>query len=188
MAIIDFTVHPSENLLKLREAVLYVAQRSKDDPRFGAIKLNKILYYADFEAYRQLGSSITNATYQHLAEGPAPKEFLRAKEELQELRAISEETHLYFNHVQKRLVPLRKADLSAFGPEEIRILDEVIEGLEHMNGSDVSAMSHAEWGWRLTNIGEVIPYATAWLSPEPLTQEQIATGIKLWSERNLLTA
>ena len=71
-----------DNLEKIKEAILYVSKLSKGDPRFGAIKLNKILYYADFRAYRELGNSISNATYQHLNEGPAPRELLPAIEEL----------------------------------------------------------------------------------------------------------
>ena len=49
---------------KFCELVLYIAKRSEDDPRFCAVKLNKIMYYSDFGAYRRLGQSITGANYQ----------------------------------------------------------------------------------------------------------------------------
>ncbi len=57
---------------KFRELFLYIAESCAEDPRFGAVKLNKILYYADFEAYRRLGEPITGDTYRKLSEGPAP--------------------------------------------------------------------------------------------------------------------
>ena len=41
---------------KFRELILYVARRSEDDKYFGAVKLNKILYFSDFNAYRELGN------------------------------------------------------------------------------------------------------------------------------------
>ena len=65
---------------KFRELVLYIAEQSEGDPRFGAVKLNKILYYSDFEAFRVLGESITGATYRKLSEGPAPLQMLETKE------------------------------------------------------------------------------------------------------------
>ena len=58
---------------KLEQTILYIARVSQDDPHFGIAKLTAILFYADFEAYRRLGHSITGATYKHFDRGPAPK-------------------------------------------------------------------------------------------------------------------
>ena len=58
---------------KFRELIVYICKKSEGDPTFGAVKLNKILYYADFAAYRILGKPITGAQYQKLREGPAPQ-------------------------------------------------------------------------------------------------------------------
>ena len=52
------------NNAKLCELIIYIAEHSKDDTSFGAVKLNKLLYYSDFSAYRQLRNSITDAEYQ----------------------------------------------------------------------------------------------------------------------------
>lgn len=65
------------NKEKFRELILYVANMSRNDPDFGAVKLNKILYYADFRAYRELGRPISGAAYRKLSEGPAPRQLLR---------------------------------------------------------------------------------------------------------------
>jgi hypothetical protein len=142
------------------------------------------LYYADFKAFRDLGSSITGATYQNLQEGPAPKEFLAAKEELIDEQAIRYEERRYFTRTQKRMVGCREPQISLFAPGEIEILMEVIGTFKGFNATDISALSHLEWGWKLTETGQEIPYRTAWLSPDPLTQEQIGLGIKLWKELN----
>jgi hypothetical protein len=168
---------------RLQEAILYIAERSKDDPRFGAVKLNKILYYADFEAFRRFGTPITGATYQHLAQGPAPKELLIAKRALESRKELVEESRSYLNREQKRIVPQRHANVELFHPEELMILDQVIGDLWLANGSQVGALSHEEWGWKFTELGETIPYESAWLSPEPLSQEQIERGQELWQER-----
>ncbi|MBM4416381.1 MAG: DUF4065 domain-containing protein [Chloroflexi bacterium] len=59
---------------RFKEVLLYIAQSSENDPRFGATKLNKILYFSDFKAFATLGDFITGATYQRLDRGPAPHE------------------------------------------------------------------------------------------------------------------
>jgi hypothetical protein len=35
---------------KMKELILYLASKSEDDPRFSSTKLNKLLFYCDFEA------------------------------------------------------------------------------------------------------------------------------------------
>jgi hypothetical protein len=44
---------------KLQELILYVAKMSEGDPAFGAIKLNKLLFYSDFRAFLDARKSIT---------------------------------------------------------------------------------------------------------------------------------
>jgi len=165
---------------KFKEAILYVCQRSEADPRFGSVKLNKILFYADFWAYLELGHPITDATYQHLAEGPAPREMLSCRAALESEGALRTEDRRYHNRVQKRPVTLRGADTSHFDEQELRILNEAVDALWQMDASDVSAKSQEEWGWRVTREGEDIPYSLAWLSPDPLSQEQIKAAQLVW--------
>src|SRR5271157_2942127 len=57
---------------KLAELILYISQRCALDPKFGATKLNKILYFSDFIAYADLGYGITGVEYSHRELGPAP--------------------------------------------------------------------------------------------------------------------
>ncbi|MDQ3524454.1 MAG: Panacea domain-containing protein, partial [Chloroflexota bacterium] len=60
--------------------MLYVAQRSKDDPFFGATKLNKIVYHVDFGAYRRWLRPITGHAYFRLKEGPAPQALVKVRD------------------------------------------------------------------------------------------------------------
>ena len=41
----------------LGELILYIAERCAEDPIFGAVKLNKLLWRADFLAYARDGSA-----------------------------------------------------------------------------------------------------------------------------------
>ena len=66
---------PEFDSRKFRDLALYLAHRSKDDPNFGMVKLQLMMYYCDFIAYHRTGKSITGATYVKRPFGPAPKEF-----------------------------------------------------------------------------------------------------------------
>lgn len=173
--------------LRFKELMLYVSERMFDDPSFGAVKLNKVLYFSDFIAYSSLGHPITGATYQKLKNGPAPRQLLPAQRELEEEDAAELVESAYFGgYTQKRLIPQRKADLSSFSAEEISLVDEVIEDLRGHSASEVSELSHRAVGWQIAEIGEDIPYETALLSDDPLTMEDVERAKELASEHGWL--
>jgi len=62
---------------KLAELIVFFAEESKDDIQFGSVKLNKLLFLADFWAYGHLGQSITGATYVRQDHGPTPSRTCR---------------------------------------------------------------------------------------------------------------
>ena len=182
MPIVDISLAEPYGLEKIKQLILYIAQEGQNDPALGAIKLNKILYFADVRAYLQLRKPITNATYQHLPEGPAPKQLLPARNELLANNQLALETTWYFNRRQQRIVAKTPPDLTIFTEAELRILREVMEYLADYNGKEAAELSHGEWGWKLTNDYEAIPHRMAWLSSEPLTEEQTEYGKRLWAE------
>lgn len=167
---------------KFRELILYIAEKSEEDPRFGAVKLNKILYYSDFNAYRRLGAPITFATYQKLNEGPAPKELLPQRHILISEGEVELEYRPYFDNVQQRVKALRKPNYDEFSAEERAIVDEVIEFMWFMSGREASEYSHRELGWKIAELGDEIPYETAWLSSESVPQEAEEYGRQLARE------
>jgi hypothetical protein len=158
----DFTEEKFKNL------ILYIAKKSEDDPRFGSVKLNKILYYSDFDAYRRLGESITGATYQRINEGPAPRELVPVRKRMTG-ESIEIRTTPVGSYAQHRIVALVTPDESLFTEAELRIVDQTIQAMWPMNGAQVTALSHTEPGWiQAENLGD-IEYETAWMqSDEPV--------------------
>jgi hypothetical protein len=172
------------NFDKLKQLILLVAKEGADDPRLGATKLNKILYFADARAYLELGRPITGMTYQHLPEGPAPRALVPARRELLDENAIELESVRYLTQVQQRIRVKVEPNLEVFSEAELRIVREVIHELWLRNAKEVSDLSHDEWGWKLTHDGEDIPWELAWLSSNDVTPEQIEFGQRLWPELN----
>jgi hypothetical protein len=58
---------------KIRELILLIAEWCQADPKFGAIKLNKLLFHADFSAFLTHGDPITGQEYFKLPQGPTPR-------------------------------------------------------------------------------------------------------------------
>jgi hypothetical protein len=68
---VTYKVDLSGGQRRLKEAILYVAQRGQQMAFFGRIKLNKILWRADFKSFYERRQPVTGRTYQKLEFGPA---------------------------------------------------------------------------------------------------------------------
>jgi hypothetical protein len=179
-------MEPRFDAKKFKELILYIAEACQDEPLFGAVKLNKVLFFSDFLAYGKLGKSITGARYQRLELGPAPRQLLPTQKALEnEGAAVLFELKKY-TQTQKRLRPLRSADLALFSAQEIKLVDEVIEVLRHYTASEVSALSHLDKGWQIAEEGEDIPYEWVFLSTEPPTPAEVARAQQLAAEHGWL--
>jgi hypothetical protein len=167
------------NEAKFRELVLYIARRSEGDLRFGAIKLNKLLFYADFIAYRELGRPITGQEYFALPNGPAPKYMVPVREKMVRDGEIAIRPKDTFSGVQERTFALREADLSRFTPEEIDLVTRLIQTCWNHSGSYLSELTHKFPGWRLAREKETIPYSVALVGKRPPTHAEITQGLDL---------
>ena len=141
---------------KFAELLLYVAKACADDPTFGATKLNKILFFSDFLAYRKRLKSITGATYQKLDHGPAPKCLLPVQKELLHDKALAIQEITRYGRTQKRPIALREPNLDGFDAPEIAIVNEVIKALWGVSATETSELSHGFW-WHIAKLNEVIP-------------------------------
>lgn len=154
------------NGAKFKELVLYLSAASAVDEGFGMVKLNKLLYRSDFEAFRLLGHSITGATYERQDFGPVARELLLGLDEL------GRHGYIAWQHFKagpyQRDVPaaMEDPDMSLFADEERAIVDRALEELAEHGGKSVSEWSHEESaGWRLCENGEEITYASGLLDP-----------------------
>lgn len=160
---------PQFNAEKFRGLLLYVADqaRKNNDRYFGAVKLNKVLYYCDFIMFKRYGEPITGATYQKLREGPAPKQLLAQRRRLIREGLAELKPTQVFNYVQRRLIPtaIIVDPEQWFDGREVAVINEVMNEFTDLTAADVSEMSHNEVGWINAKDGGEIPYETALLDP-----------------------
>jgi hypothetical protein len=174
----DFKEPRSER--KLKNLILYIAAKCSDDKHFGAVKLNKVLFFSDFLAHATLKAPITGVEYLALEAGPAPRPMPAVREEMMSDRQVAEEVRIVGGgYTEKRLVATEKADLGLFTAAEIALVDAVIESLRKKTASDVSWMSHNR-AWRIARKSTgSIPYETVFVGNRAPTEAEIARGREL---------
>jgi len=178
---------------KMKELILYVAKSSEKDKKFGAVKLNKILFYADFLAYLKRGKSITGQEYFALDEGPAPKRLLPIREQMKadgEI-VIKKVDQFGLPRPQERIEANRSPVLDGvFSADEIADVNYILQELRDKTGKDVTNMSHEFAGWKSAfskGAKTTIPLSTVRFDPEgflgiempPLPAHLIEYGKKL---------
>jgi hypothetical protein len=166
-------IHESD--FRLGELILFISQKSVDDPRFGAVKLNKLLFYSDALAYAKWGESITGTEYWNQREGPVPKRLVQVRTKLieEQPQALAiQSIDLGLRNPQQRTVALRAPKLGDFRGDRLLLIEDIIREYWNSTGTDLSNKSHLEWGWKLTSRDESVDLRTILLSPVQLSEQE----------------
>ena len=164
---------------RLAELMLYIASKCSGHAKFGATKLNKILFFADFIAFQRQGEPITGAKYMKQEHGPVPRRLLPVQQRLIDAGAAGLQVKELLNgKKQKRFIALRDANLNLFSAPQIELVHEVIEALKHATAEQVSELSHSRI-WEIAEVGEEIPYEAAFICNGDASQEDNARGLEL---------
>jgi len=161
---------------RLRRLIVYIAHCCADAKYFGLIKLNKILWKSDFDAFAARGVPVTGRDYQRLPLGPAPKEMKplyrdMLKDGIITTKRVDFGEDSYGNAIiEIRTIPLVPDDLSLFTDEDIAFVDAAIKYYWDMTGTETSDDSHGI-PWKTHNNGDPLPYELALLSDEPLSRQ-----------------
>ncbi len=161
---------------KFDNLVLYIASRCPDPTKLGAVRLRKILYFADALQYLHTGEPITGATYVKQQYGPVPRELRQALTRLEEkgLLRIKRDVHPLGNPMDFYFA-LGEPDLSLFKPEEIARVDQLLDKIcNEYTAGQISEFSHHQ-AWRAAAIGEELPYHTIFVARSgEITDDAIA--------------
>lgn len=183
------SVRVGYNKDKFRELILYVVKRSENDARLGAVKLNKLLFFADRQAYGQLGHAISGARYHKIQHGPAAAALVPVRDEMIDSGDLEVRQEKLGGKYQPQVhfVAHREADPSAFSEDERTVVDEVIAKYKDMNGTQISEESYKELGVLLAQENEDIPYGTVYLPDAPPTKKDIVYAQRRMKARGWAT-
>ncbi|WP_038162482.1 Panacea domain-containing protein [Verrucomicrobium sp. BvORR106] len=164
---------------KLAELILHISKKAENDLYFGAIKLNKILFYADFLHYQRYGKPITGATYMRLPNGPVPRRLVPVRDDLIAGDKLVIQERRIGTRTQQRPIPLREPDLSSFSATEISLVDDIINSLNGATATSVSDFSHRHTMWKIAENNCDIPYEAVFLA-----EYDEASGLSLADAEN----
>jgi hypothetical protein len=164
---VTYKVELSGGQNRLKEGILYVCRNASDMEYFGAIKLNKILWRADFRSYGLRTVPVTGRQYQKLEMGPAPVEMTPVINDMLRDGLIEIVRRKAGPHNEKRHVAKVQPVLRAFSPEDLDYLDESIRHYWNLTGAEASDESHGT-AWRARQLGDPIPYQAAFFEDAPL--------------------
>lgn len=114
-------------------------------------KMNKLLFYADFNSFSLRGKGITGSIYLKFEHGPVPQyyDYHYYMNSYIEMIIKEERTLIKANDVQYE---------SVLDPAEIAITNAVYSYFSKHNGAAISKLSHDEEAYRATKDGTKISY------------------------------
>ena len=159
------------NKTKFKQLVLYICANCPPD-QLGAVKLNKVLYFADMMKFAGTGSPLTGARYRKRPYGPTTDALLPTLRELEREDAIHIEEMNYFGYRKKVYIPISAPDTTIFNESDLQLIDDIIAFVCHNNtAKTISELSHNK-AWELAEPSAEIPYHTAYyLFPSLVSEE-----------------
>ncbi len=161
---------PQKNLDKFKQVLLYVLEKTGGKSNVGMTVLYKLLYFIDFDYYEKYHEQLMGLTYIKNHHGPTPKEFVKVMEEMKRGEEIVEIKNKFFNHEQKKFLPLSKADLSILTIREKEMIDNVLGRYSDKTATELSTISHIDTPWAVAEkAGDILKYEHVFYRPAELS-------------------
>lgn len=123
-------------------------------------KMNKLLFYADFCSYKRRGVGMTGLSYKAIQYGPVPEKWNVVYGSIEDIDF--EIVSFASGDSGEKLTSKMAPDLTAFSPEELTILDEIIYKFGNKTANQLSELSHKEDAWiKFKDTSRYINYTEA---------------------------
>lgn len=161
---------------KLLNAILFFAKNTRN---LNTTKLCKLLFFFDFEHFRDTGYPVIGLHYYAFEKGPVPKKFwLEIKDgkspddfrhalTIQRISDLDQE-----EYKELRFAAKTEPDLRVFSPREQKILKKLVEIYKDATAAQLSEISHlknAPWDktYRNSGLNSLIDYSLVLHDKEP---------------------
>jgi Protein of unknown function (DUF4065) len=141
---------------KFKALVHYVIWKAGRSDRFGATKLNKVLWFADARAFVLTGKPITGATYIREKWGPVPKQIMPVRAELEQEGAIKI-THSRSGGDHTKFTAIITPITTLLTDGDLATVDYWINHIDKDHtAKSISDESH-DYAWEIAKRGEELP-------------------------------
>jgi len=149
---------PQEKVEKFKEVLLYILESIGARPNIGEAVVCKLMYFIDFDFYEKFEEQLIGARYIKNHFGPTPVAFPEIVAQMEKDGDLARVTKKYFQHEQKKYLPLRSANLSSFSAQEKELIDWEIERFKDFNATKMRDYSHKDVPWIGADDLEPIDY------------------------------
>jgi hypothetical protein len=163
---------------RFKALVHYTCWRCEDPRILGPVKLSKVLWYTDRSQYLKAGYSVTGATYVRQQFGPASRALSAVIAELEREGAVATRERSWSSDVLQYFAR-SEPELSVFTPQEISLIDSVIEAVCFRDALPSTEARADAQIWRLAQIGETLPYCTVFAArPGEITKHDMDWAVE----------
>ncbi len=150
-----------KNENKLKNLIVYILSEYNNS-NLTKTKLQKLLYFCDFEYYETEGKSITGFKYRKNHYGPTIAELDEYLKELEKDGYIEIiEGNNFFGSPQTTFgIKKRISDYSKiFSDSELKVINEVNNAYAALKPNEISRLSHGDFPYKATNYLDIIEYS-----------------------------
>ena len=144
------------DIVKFTNAVLYFCKEG-----IVKTKLNKLMFYADFQHFKDNIISITGTQYARIPFGPAPNNYDLYYPTLNRQGLVAIEEIEFPEYSGDKYISKQDPDLGVFSDGELRVLATIKARFKDATATEMSALSHEEEGYKHTDTGKIISYQYA---------------------------
>jgi Protein of unknown function (DUF4065) len=160
---------------RFKQAIHYVVA-STEPAELGKVKLAKVLFYADLDAFRLTGKSITGQSYVKRQNGPMPTDFYAAIDQLSQSGKIAQRHEDFHGYTQHQFWKIEEPDLDGFTARDVDILSQATRAIcKGYTAAEISELTHVA-AWEFAAMGEEVPLAAFLASQtDQIRDEELAT-------------
>lgn len=149
----QYTGYRVPSFEKFAQMVLFFFDRIQ---HLYTVKLNKLLFYADFGHYKQTGFSISGIRYCAIPKGPVPDEYRILNDLLVQQGYLEQVYTEWQDEVVETFQPnpARQVDISIFSHSELETLTRTAQTFRYVKTTDLIERSHQEIGWLDNETGK----------------------------------
>ncbi len=142
----QYTGYRVPNFEKFAQMVLFFFDKI---PHLYTVRLNKLLFYADFGHYKQTGFSISGIRYCAIPKGPVPDEYRILNDLLVQQEYLEQGYTEWKEDIVETYQPhhARQVDTTVFTHSELTILSLTAQTFRYVKTTDLIERSHQETGW-----------------------------------------
>lgn len=141
----EYTGYRVPDLDKLSEMTAFFAERLQPYKT----KMNKLLFYSDFQSYKNTGFAISGARYVAINRGPVPNNFQSIFEYQHNTQQVYVKVENFGDYFGERFLRSHGKSFNAdlFTEAELAVLEEVATRFEKTTTKEIVDLSHEELAW-----------------------------------------